>query len=128
MVNLRYAAQKKNTTIGHMMAHPTNSKIHPVRMRDIMLKMTPFGSSRRITRPAAHPPMYVRMNVALGIWIRNDSETIPVLNNAMIMVKLMASAASPPEGVWKRGERRDRAAGALPFCESVNICLDAAPI
>jgi hypothetical protein len=52
--------------MGKKIAHDTKSRIHDVSMSDSALRNTAYRLSLSNTIPAAHPPIYVRINVEFG--------------------------------------------------------------
>jgi hypothetical protein len=115
-------------TRGYMTAHPTNKNIAIVRIKEMKLIMTPYLLFFKRIIPAAQPPIYVRMNVPLGIWISVESETSCVLNTTSRIAKHTERNRRPPKGVWYFSDLRASRCGANPLVASEQARREAAPM
>ena len=104
-----------------------NMNIVAVNIKDIMLTVNPNLDSFKSTIPAAQPPRYVRINVALGICINVEIEIICMLNIMSKTAKQIPRNTNPPIGELYLSEIFERNFGAYPFADNEYAKRDAAP-
>ncbi|MNI83762.1 hypothetical protein D3C73_1406040 [compost metagenome] len=68
------------------MAQPVKGNTAAVAVKEIQLITTPSRLPFRSRIPAAQPPIYVKMKVALGNWIKVviDSKPLPYRNSTAV--------------------------------------------